>query len=791
MAKITALPVADQIVGTEHLPIVQGDTTKRVTMAAFRDLITPFLQYWYKGDRGDVGEAANTFASIARMKALDPVRYPSAILADSIAPPITYAFVHGNYTGQANDIDIVALDAVPIAEGALVRQGARGISFRAGKSAIVETAEDALARTVHVESFMYATDADATAGFQRAIDALTSGGVIRAHGPLYRVQSVYIRPDITIDLASGTTLLRVGQPGLDSRGMFQLRNLFRANFILRGGTIDLNGEGPMGIGIVGRIANTYAVLNSLAPVKGLNGPVNAAVYGLRSGGIQVLGTRIVNTGESGILLRNCGDIVIERAEFANIGNCGVEISIADAADDGGIGPMPARDRVAVRNSFFTDIEDFGLGTGNGCGIQVGGAGGQGKLADYDLSGNSYTRCQRDWHFEFEPGTWVEGVTCTGFRSYMARQGSFGMIGVRKATVSGVIRNPGAAPTAALTYDALSFANPEQRYPAIYGGVLSGDVSQTDVNVLVTDNRNQIVVKRLDGAIDKGSDVLSAPGAAFIEADIGKWVGILGANPQDVALVAVIVDRLDATRVRLDRVAHTDVANAPFAYGGACREGIIVSNIVSANIWGMVEGGVASGLPNEPRSAAVRVEGVTERVRLTDLSLNGRGDASTPVGLRLVGGSGFTGRLRARSYSIDGFAAPVVGLDEYRAVVEGEFYQTPNGTQIQTGDAKSEYGAVWQALPRGCDFKQLTDLSVEFSGLAVSEAVTIEITALRYDGVFNQLFLTSLSNQTVILTPAQKWELNEDNAPIRAVRFRAMSGKDGSVARLTLVMMARQ
>jgi len=44
MAKITALAIADQLTGDEHLPIVQGLATKRVTMRAFRDLITPFLQ---------------------------------------------------------------------------------------------------------------------------------------------------------------------------------------------------------------------------------------------------------------------------------------------------------------------------------------------------------------------------------------------------------------------------------------------------------------------------------------------------------------------------------------------------------------------------------------------------------------------------------------------------------------------------------------------------------------------------------------------------------------------------
>ena len=51
MAKITALPETDALTGDEFLPIVQGRETKRTTMTAFRALITPFLQNWYKGAR--------------------------------------------------------------------------------------------------------------------------------------------------------------------------------------------------------------------------------------------------------------------------------------------------------------------------------------------------------------------------------------------------------------------------------------------------------------------------------------------------------------------------------------------------------------------------------------------------------------------------------------------------------------------------------------------------------------------------------------------------------------------
>ena len=55
MAKITDLPPVDLLTGGEHIPIVQDGQTRRTTMTAFRALLLPFLQAWYKGDKGDPG----------------------------------------------------------------------------------------------------------------------------------------------------------------------------------------------------------------------------------------------------------------------------------------------------------------------------------------------------------------------------------------------------------------------------------------------------------------------------------------------------------------------------------------------------------------------------------------------------------------------------------------------------------------------------------------------------------------------------------------------------------------
>lgn len=102
MAKITALPTADLLTGDEHLPIVQGSSTKRVTMAAFRDLITPFLQYWYKGDQGETGASDNTYTTLAALLASDPTRKSARLVPEpgETAPAGNFNHVLGQWVRQ-------------------------------------------------------------------------------------------------------------------------------------------------------------------------------------------------------------------------------------------------------------------------------------------------------------------------------------------------------------------------------------------------------------------------------------------------------------------------------------------------------------------------------------------------------------------------------------------------------------------------------------------------------------------------------------------------------------------
>jgi hypothetical protein len=113
MARITALAIADQLTGDEHLPIVQGLATKRVTMRAFRDLITPFLQNWYKGDRGDPGMANSTYAGADKVSSQALVSNGSAIVADPSRGG-TFAYKTGNFAARfaADPLQAIYIPAI-------------------------------------------------------------------------------------------------------------------------------------------------------------------------------------------------------------------------------------------------------------------------------------------------------------------------------------------------------------------------------------------------------------------------------------------------------------------------------------------------------------------------------------------------------------------------------------------------------------------------------------------------------------------------------------------------------
>ncbi|ATI54501.1 hypothetical protein [Sphingomonas melonis] len=126
MVKITALPLAGPLSGAEFLPIVQGDDTKRLTMADFRDLITPYLQNWYKGDTGPAGPAGPVWVTLSDFTAAPVSNRKQALQAPGI-PPGDFYWETARAPYTPDGVSIIAADDVSPTIGAWVRQRLSGL----------------------------------------------------------------------------------------------------------------------------------------------------------------------------------------------------------------------------------------------------------------------------------------------------------------------------------------------------------------------------------------------------------------------------------------------------------------------------------------------------------------------------------------------------------------------------------------------------------------------------------------------------------------------------------------
>lgn len=168
MAKITELPAVNALIGDEFLPIVQGGATKRVTMTALRALITPFLQYWYKGDPGDPGPAGNVAITIGQLRSAPRTNGTMLAAYDGTGASMTWST--GDFSARAaqRPADFVKSDFAPLTEGAWVRASADMIPFD-GRSVSAK-----LSDTVSVKDARFAGGAkgdgvtDDTAAFESA-----------------------------------------------------------------------------------------------------------------------------------------------------------------------------------------------------------------------------------------------------------------------------------------------------------------------------------------------------------------------------------------------------------------------------------------------------------------------------------------------------------------------------------------------------------------------------------------------------------------------------------------------
>lgn len=227
MAKITALPFVDEIDGEELLPIVQRGVTKQSTMAALRSLIVPFLQNWYKGDRGDTGPANSSYTSLAALKAAPITNRTYNLAAPSgsdggvLNGPFTYRT--GDFSA---DPDAIALDSTSITTGALVRLRERAtVPYAIPYNRI--TSDRAMDRVTIHDFGADAKPAGAgkgdwdTAAFKRALDFMANyrarttspGGGAVYTGPAMRIPAgvYFLNEPMTQDVPHAERILFRGE----------------------------------------------------------------------------------------------------------------------------------------------------------------------------------------------------------------------------------------------------------------------------------------------------------------------------------------------------------------------------------------------------------------------------------------------------------------------------------------------------------------------------------------------------------------------------------------------------
>jgi len=169
------------------------------------------------GQNGAVGASDASFTTLAAMKAIDPVAYPSPRLA---APSgsnggVTnglFNYQTGNFTGRT---DVVQVNGIPLTTGALVRQNASQIAATLPAGVVYATANDALAGvvTAYLDSYNVKT-----VGLQVAADAAIAAGARRLIAPngIIPVPTVWTPPngmDGLILEGSGATVFTCSQPG--------------------------------------------------------------------------------------------------------------------------------------------------------------------------------------------------------------------------------------------------------------------------------------------------------------------------------------------------------------------------------------------------------------------------------------------------------------------------------------------------------------------------------------------------------------------------------------------------
>ena len=545
-----------------------------------------------------------------------------------------------------------------------------------------------------------------------------------------------------------------------NRGMFNADGINNITII---GDFNLKGEGSRKIGESGYEANAY---NTVSGRTGISGPANSAVYFLRCSDIKIEGSA-KNTGESGYLLRNCGDVTMD-VSVENCAGAGVEFSFP--ASDGSSATMPVREdyHIKVNGKYVNDLK---LGAGNGTVVSFAGDAVNEVFRNVNTEVHGY-RNSRETHQEFNAGSRIEGFHHKVL-SRDALQGAVATQG-RNGTVEGQVINAGTAGTGGVNTG----------YPSMYAYIGSTGSEHVDVNMQIISTNDDGFTLGTDGAITAGTAVFTSAAASFPTSIVGKHICIEGANPSGAPLEAYVVSRDSATQLTLDLNAQVTVSGATYGYGSGLRTPLSFNGAGEVNFDGCyVEGGVFSGLASEPASRALYFgagSGSSSAQNIVLKAPNLIAGATAPTGLEL--GGSVTGELIEANNYISGFT------NNYKGLAGSSVVKVPANIQLvqnATPDAAIDtYGTDVSFSPRLQTFTSIPVISVEFDNVS-SETVTAQLEFTFVDGGTDQLALTATGNTVTELSAQQIATLHRNNEKITAITIRAKSSKASSTARARL------
>lgn len=545
-----------------------------------------------------------------------------------------------------------------------------------------------------------------------------------------------------------------------NRGMFMAEG--RDNICIVG-DFNLKGEGSRKIGEPGFEVNAY---NTVAGRTGITGPANSAVYMLRCSNIDIKGSAM-NTGESGYVLRNCGDVNMDVA-VENCASAGVEFSFPDV--DGSSANMPVRENYHVRidGKYINDLK---LGAGNGTTVSFAGGAVNEVFRNVNTEVHGY-RNARETHQEFNSGARIEGFYHKVF-SRDALQGCVATQG-RNGKVEGIIINAGSAGAGAVNTG----------YPSLYGYIGSSGSEHVDVDLQVISTYDDGFTIGSDGSITAGSNVFTSASSNFPSSIVGKHICIEGANPSGAPLEAYVTVRNSATQITLDLNAQTSVSGATFGYGSGLRNPLIFNGAGEVDFDNSsIEGGVHSGLPGEPNAAAVFFgagAGTSKARNMVIKAPSLAAGATAPAGIEIA--SGFGDELLESDNYISGF------VENYRGFTETANVRFPTHLQVNQdalpNDTANTFGNLVELTPRSQTFVSINIVTVEFDSLA-AETFTAELVFTFTDGTTTTQTLTSSSNQTITLSPSEIIALHKNNQKIASISLRSRSTITDSTARARL------